>query len=449
MPILFSNTLMYDVIIIGGGAAGLIAAKLLSEAGKKILLLEAKHRLGGRIHSIENFSFPVEGGAEFIHGNLKTTFDLLKEAGLKKEKVKGNFCRITNGKWNTEEEPVPHWDLLIQKLKECEEDMTIDRFLKNFFNAEKYDTLTKQFRKYIEGYDAADPKYANVFAIRKEMEREDEAQYRPVPAYSALIDFLQESCLKYNVVIKTSEPVKRIVCNGNIAVHTNSEKYICKKVIIAVPLGVLQCKKNNKSFIEFPSSVKKYITAAKQIGNGGVIKFLLEFDEAFWLDKKFLKERKVSAPSYIFSNAAIPTWWTQYPHTKPLLTGWIAGPSSIKMKNYSEKKLKDLLITSLSSIFLMSFKELESHLKKIEIINWIKEPHILGGYSYSTLPTEKARDILLTPFGNKFYFAGEYLTKNSTSTVDDALQSGRLAAEKIINLNERIKSWKSRAPMKE
>ena len=83
---------MYDVIIIGGGAAGLMAAKLLSESGKKILLLEAKDRLGGRIQRIENFSFPVEGGAEFIHGKLKTTFNLLKEAGLKKKWLREIFA---------------------------------------------------------------------------------------------------------------------------------------------------------------------------------------------------------------------------------------------------------------------------------------------------------------------------------------------------------------------
>src|SRR5664280_1021725 len=104
---------MYDVIIIGGGAAGLMAAKLLSESGKKILILEAKDRLGGRIQRIENFSFLVEGGAEFIHGKLKATFNLLKEAGLKTEKLKGNFCRVTNGNWSTEEQPVAYWDVLI------------------------------------------------------------------------------------------------------------------------------------------------------------------------------------------------------------------------------------------------------------------------------------------------------------------------------------------------
>ena len=163
---------MYDVIIIGGGAAGLMAAKLLSENGKRILLLEAKDRLGGRIQRIENFSFPAEGGAEFIHGNLKTTFDLLKGAGLKKEAVKGNFCQVTSGKWSTQEEPVPHWDTLVKKLKEIKGDTSIDNFLKEFLNAKKYDTVKKRFRKYIEGYDAADTKYANVFAIRKEMEGE-------------------------------------------------------------------------------------------------------------------------------------------------------------------------------------------------------------------------------------------------------------------------------------
>ena len=89
---------MYDAIIVGGGAAGLMAAKLLSEGGMKILLLEARTRLGGRIQSLEGFSYPVNGGAEFIHGNLKTTFSLLKEAGLKKKSLKGKFSRVTNGK---------------------------------------------------------------------------------------------------------------------------------------------------------------------------------------------------------------------------------------------------------------------------------------------------------------------------------------------------------------
>src|SRR5436305_15306910 len=74
---------MYDVIVVGGGCAGLIAAKLLSAGGKKVLLLEARKALAGRIQIIESFSRHADGGAEFINGDLETTFALLKEANLK------------------------------------------------------------------------------------------------------------------------------------------------------------------------------------------------------------------------------------------------------------------------------------------------------------------------------------------------------------------------------
>ena len=59
-----------DIIIIGGGAAGLAAAYELSLMKRKILLLEARNRLGGRIFTLQDkrFGAPVELGAEFIHG---------------------------------------------------------------------------------------------------------------------------------------------------------------------------------------------------------------------------------------------------------------------------------------------------------------------------------------------------------------------------------------------
>ncbi len=423
---------MYDVIVIGGGTSGLMAAKLLSEAGKKVLILEARDRLGGRIQLAENLSFTAEAGAEFIHGNLETTFDLLKQAGLKKEKIKGNFCRVTKGKWSTDDNPVPHWELLIKKLKANNDNVSVETFLQKYFYQKKYDKLNRQFKKYVEGYDAASIKDASALAIRKEMEQEDHEQYRPVPDYKALINFLKDTCLKYNVVIKTKEVVKQIKRNKNIEVVTSAREYFCKKIIIAVPLGVLQTGRNNKSFIEFPPLLNNYIKAARKIGNGGVIKFLLEFDKAFWLEKSFLKERNIKAPSYIFTDALIPTWWTQYPSKIPLLTAWVAGPSSYKIKNYSDKKFKDLLLKSLSTLFSMPLEYLEKRLINYTIMNWIKEPHILGGYSYHTIETENAVKLLTRPFENEFYFAGEYLAKDSYSTVDSALQSGKEVVEKIL-----------------
>src|SRR5690349_4925009 len=56
-----------DVVIIGGGLAGLTAARDLVAAGKRVVLLEARERAGGRVYNMPlGDGTTSEGGAEFI-----------------------------------------------------------------------------------------------------------------------------------------------------------------------------------------------------------------------------------------------------------------------------------------------------------------------------------------------------------------------------------------------
>jgi len=70
----------YDAIVIGGGAAGLAATRDLSAAGCDVLLLEARNRLGGRVHTLHEagVAVPVELGAEFVHGEVEEVFRLVR-----------------------------------------------------------------------------------------------------------------------------------------------------------------------------------------------------------------------------------------------------------------------------------------------------------------------------------------------------------------------------------
>src|SRR5215469_4675496 len=80
-----------DAVVIGGGAAGLAAARRLAEASARVVLVEARDRIGGRVLSCAG---PQPGthaelGAEFIHGRADTTMALLHEAGLARVALSG------------------------------------------------------------------------------------------------------------------------------------------------------------------------------------------------------------------------------------------------------------------------------------------------------------------------------------------------------------------------
>src|ERR1041385_766812 len=73
---------MQEVIIIGGGIAGLGAATVLLRAGRAVTILEAKSRLGGRIHTVHDGPLPIELGAEFLHGRSPPLLRAIEAAGL-------------------------------------------------------------------------------------------------------------------------------------------------------------------------------------------------------------------------------------------------------------------------------------------------------------------------------------------------------------------------------
>lgn len=423
---------MYDVIVIGAGAAGLSAAVRLAEAERKILVLEANATAGGRIRNIDTFPGPAAAGAEFIHGKLPLTFSFLKKYQLGHSRLQGSFARFESGLWSSDNDLFSEWQGISEKMMREMQDITVTDFLLKHYPGRKYQHLRKQFTNYVEGYDVADPMKANIFAIRYEMQHEDERQYRPSPNYNALIKKMSGHIQALGGTIHLSECVTDIRMDQRVIIETVRTNYVAEKIIVALPLGILQLKRGQSGRVEFPVICKEHISAARRIGVGGVIKFLLEFDTAFWLERSFLKVRELKPPSYIFSDAAVPTWWTQYPDRRPLLTGWVGGPKASKLRDRSDKYLLSLATKSLAHIFQLSSDQIGDRLQKHEIINWLEEPFIRTGYSYSTLQTEKAREILSRPAQRRIFFAGEYVPSHSTSTVDAAFQSGIDAAQAVL-----------------
>jgi monoamine oxidase len=74
-----------DVIVIGGGFAGVTAAREIALRGRSVLLLEARDRLGGRTWSADWDGIPVEYGGAWVHWHQPHTWSEITRAGLRLE----------------------------------------------------------------------------------------------------------------------------------------------------------------------------------------------------------------------------------------------------------------------------------------------------------------------------------------------------------------------------
>lgn len=82
---IYATTSSHDVVVIGGGLSGLSAAQKLGAAGKDVVVLEARHRTGGRVYNapLTTISRAVtEVGAEYVGPTQDHVLALIKDLGL-------------------------------------------------------------------------------------------------------------------------------------------------------------------------------------------------------------------------------------------------------------------------------------------------------------------------------------------------------------------------------
>src|SRR6202035_2020707 len=201
------------IVVIGAGAAGLMAARELGRAGKRVTILEARDRCGGRIHPLPaaKFGYPAEGGAQFVHGEAPVTHGLLRQAGLSLLPIQGTQWTVEDGKFSREESQDPHEPELHKALQELKDDLTVAEFLRRHFAGPEYNRLRHSIERMVEGYDAADPERASTLALRDEwMDGGRSTQARIAEGYGALIDFLTAECRNHGVVIHLPSAVSAI-----------------------------------------------------------------------------------------------------------------------------------------------------------------------------------------------------------------------------------------------
>src|SRR6266853_769132 len=210
-------------VVVGAGAAGLMTARELARAGKRVTILEARDRCGGRIYTLptEEFGYPAEGGPEFVHGAAPLTRALMREAGLALQPRGGTRWSTRSGALSPDESSMPHAGRFYQALSEVKADLPIAEFLEMHFAGRQYDELRRSITRTVEGYDAADPHRFSTLALRDEWTSRDDGEHgRIAEGYAALIEYLASECRREGAALHLGAAVAAIDrAPGGITLH--------------------------------------------------------------------------------------------------------------------------------------------------------------------------------------------------------------------------------------
>jgi monoamine oxidase len=421
------ETHLTHFLVVGAGAAGLMTARELVRSGKRVTILEARDRCGGRIDPLpaQEFGYPAEGGAEFVHGAAPVTRAVMREGGLSLLPRAGTRWSKRTGVLSPDESPLPHADRFYKALSAVTADLPIAEFLERHFAEPKYERLRRSITRTVEGYDAADPRRFSTVALRDEWLGRDEGEHgRVAEGYGALVEYLASECRRHGAAIHLGAAVTTIdeARMGIAARCRNGAMFEADAAILTVPLPLL-------SEIALPAAARERAAVAAGIGFGNVVKILLRFATTWWAHGG----QDLSDLSFLISDATVPTWWTQHPASHPVLTGWFAGPKADRVSSLAAADLVEMGLLSLAEIFDLPPDRIRRGLVASRAINWGNDRFARGAYSYATPQTRAAQSALRRPDGGAIFFAGEALYAGADmGTVEAALASGLEAAQMIL-----------------
>lgn len=434
-----------DVIVIGAGAAGLAAARSLAATSLRVVVLEARERVGGRAWSLplEGHSVPAELGAEFIHGPAPQTMALLRETGAAAVDNGGetwSYGDAGNLERDDRDEGFGAVAGIFERARRLPEDESVETFLRRFAGDAAMRETADTARQFVEGFDAADPRIASAYSIADEWRSGvDSLSARPLGGYRPIFEFLNDACTTAGVTIRLSSIVRQISWErGAVTVDVQrasgeSSSVRARAAIVTLPVGVLRHSRDETAVAFDPDLPASKYAALRAIEMGHVVKVVLAFRTAFW---ERLEEARYRDAAY-FRRKGRPfnAYWTQYPVRSELVTAWAGGPKATALDGATPAELIESAVSGFGEFF--GKPELaRRELAEAVVHDWTHDPFSRGAYSYVALGgvtgSGGARIALGEAVDDTLFFAGEATSSdNQGGTVNGALESGERAAREV------------------
>ncbi|PKA66032.1 putative polyamine oxidase 2 [Apostasia shenzhenica] len=427
-----------SVIIIGGGFAGISAARALQNASFKVVLLESRDRIGGRAYTDYTFGFPVDMGAAWLHGACKENplAPIIGRLGLPLYQTSGDDSVLFDhdlesyALYDTDGHQVPPelvklvggiFESMLEETEklrqEIRSDMSMAKAITQVYARRpdlRLEGLANKVLQWylcrLEGWFAAD-------ADSISLKYWDQEVLLPgghglmVRGYCPVINTLARG-----LDIRLGHRVTNILRDkmGVEVTVENGKTFVADAAIITVPLGVL---KSNS--IKFEPKLPEWKDEAiRDIAVGTENKIALHFDRVFWPNVEFLGV--VSSSTYscsYFLNLHKATG-------HPVLVYMPAGKLAHDLEKMTDEDAANFALQQLKQILPDASKPIQ-----YLVSHWGTDVNSLGSYSYDGVgKPHYLFERLRIPVDNLF-FAGEATSLDYTGTVHGAFSTGLMAAE--------------------
>lgn len=426
----------FDAVIIGAGVAGLAAAQELAAHDLSVVIVEARDRIGGRIHTLRDDAapLPIELGAEFIDVP-GAAWDALRCAG-------GAAYRSVDGMWSVRDGAATPLDVntiaerVLGRLDPPpRSDEPFRQWLAGERDVSEHDA--EWMLRYVEGFHAADLDRVGVHWLSHTIQDSagggGESRHHPLGGFDRAADGLRRQ-LSELVPIRLSTIVTDVLWSaGRVEVRSRAadgerlDPILATRAILTLPLGVLQV-----GDVRFDPPITDIVQAARDAARASVIRIVFGFRDAFWEDALDFKgdDEQEREHKFLMSGEAFTTWWTTSPIVTPLLTAWAGGGAAHRVRELGDPV--DVALDSLAAMLGTPRRFVDDQLEQSWFHDWDHDPFARCAYSYAPAGAMAALARLRQPIAHTLFMAGEATAKNGwNGTVDGAIESGRRAAREL------------------
>jgi monoamine oxidase len=416
------------IIVIGAGVAGLAAARHLTAAGRRVLIVEARSRLGGRILTVRDAlsPLPIELGAEFVHGRPKEMWSIIDTARLPVIEVMGDNYHSTGGELHKIDQQADQFEHVYAAMREAPE-QSFAEFIAN----SKFDEPTRaQVTAYIEGFNATSKESLSTgYVLETEEAGVSDRSFRMLGGYDDLVRWLWHGVNSRFADLRLNTEVRAIRWRrGEVEVETSHGVFKGAKAVITVPVGVLA-----GGSIRFDPVPPVLPLVCEAMDMGQTVRIVLRFRERFW--ERGGREHL----SFLFSDDAVmPTWWTAVPARAPVITGWSAGPNAAQLLGKSEQAIAGEAVRALARVFGCTPGFALDRLEAAHYHDWHADPWSRGAYCFVRPGGMDVQRWLGQPVEETLYFAGEATeATGNCGTVHGAIASGVNVGRALVGRGSR------------